>query len=157
MKRFAPAVLFALSVAAGFPAAAQAKPDEAGMQALRSKVGADRRAVMKENLSLSEAEAKKFWPIYDAYLKDLAVVNRRQNRAILDYVNTESTLNDLQAKRIARELLAADEAEGKLRRGLHRKVEGVLPGKKAVRVLQIENKIRAVHDYDLAATFPLVK
>ena len=160
MKRFTPALLLAAALAAGLPVAAQPAQvgaDEAGMKTLRGKVAKDHRAVMQESLPLTDAEAKKFWPVYDAYLKDLAEVNRRQNRAVLDYVNTEGTMNDAQAKAIARELVSAEEAEGKLRRALYRKLEGILPGRKAARAMQVENKIRAVKQFDLAATFPLMK
>jgi hypothetical protein len=33
----------------------------------------------------------------------------------------------------------------------------VLPARKAIRYLQLESKIRAVQDYDLATTIPLLK
>ena len=148
------------TLAAGFPAMAQQAQvgaDEAGMKTLRTKIAGDHRGVMQQHLQLTDAEAKKFWPVYDAYLKDLAEATRRQNRAIIDYVNTESTMSDAQAKAIAREIASAEEAEGKARRAFFRKVEAILPGKKAARAMQIENKIRAVRQFDLAATFPLVK
>ena len=160
MKRFAPALLLAATLAAGLPAAAQPAQvgaDEAGMKALRAGVAKDHRAVMQQHLPLTDAEATKFWPAYDAYLKELAELNRRQNRAIVDYVNTESTMSDAQAKAIARELGSVEEGEAKLRRTFFRKLDGILPGKKAARAMQIENKIRAVRLFDLAATFALVK
>jgi len=78
-------------------------------------------------------------------------------RAVLDYVNSESSLTDANAKRIARELLAADGEEQKLRERTAKKMAGALPAKKAVRFLQIENKLRTLNRYDIAERIPLVK
>ena len=33
----------------------------------------------------------------------------------------------------------------------------VLPGRKAIRYLQLENKVQAAYRYEVASTFPLVK
>ncbi len=52
--------------------------------------------------------------------------------------------------------MAIDEAETKLRSSLVPKVMAVLPGSKAARYIQIENKIRALVRYELAAGIPLV-
>jgi hypothetical protein len=41
--------------------------DVTDMQALRAAVKADKRAFVAATLALTDAEAKKFWPIYDAY------------------------------------------------------------------------------------------
>jgi hypothetical protein len=61
------------------------------------------------------------------------------------------------AKKLYEEVLAIDEDEVKMRKAYAMKLAGVLPGKKAARYLQIENKIRALLRYELAAEIPLVK
>jgi hypothetical protein len=108
-------------------------------------------------MQLTAEEAKKFWPIYDAYQAELDKVIQKQTRAFLDYINGESTMNDANAKRIARELIAAEGEEQKLRERTAKKVGAVLPAKKAVRFLQIENKIRLIQRYDIAEQMKLVK
>ena len=45
----------------------------------------------------------------------------------------------------------------KLKRAYVPKLEKVLPGVKVARYIQIENKIRAVGKYELAAQIPLVE
>jgi hypothetical protein len=47
--------------------------------------------------------------------------------------------------------------ETKARRTLYNRVMSALPATKAVRYLQLENKIRAVQAYDLAQSLPLIK
>jgi len=82
---------------------------------------------------------------------------RRQNRAFLDYINAESSMTDANAKRIAKEILEADADEQKLRERQFKKLLAALPARKAVRYLQIENKIRTLNRYDIAERIPLVR
>ena len=143
------------------PPAAAAAPAEPGspaaIAAFRDAVKADKKAVVTRNMDLTEAEAKKFWPLYDAYQKDLEKVTTRQNKAILDYVNQSSNMTDANAKRIVKELIDADAEEQKLREKQLKKLYAAVPPRKAIRYLQIENKIRTLNHYDMGAQIPLVK
>jgi hypothetical protein len=53
--------------------------------------------------------------------------------------------------------LAVEEAELKLKRAYVPRLEKVVPGTKVARYMQIENKIRAIVKYELAAQIPLVE
>ena len=57
------------------PALAQEKPADANMQILLDKVKADKKLVVAANMDLNEAEGKVFWPLYEAYQKDIQAVN----------------------------------------------------------------------------------
>lgn len=153
------ATTVALAQSPAAPAAtAPAAPSAASaVDAVRQAVRADRRGVVEKYMQLTPAEAKKFWPVYDAYAKELEKVVSRQNRAVLDYVNTESSMSDGNAKRLAKEVIAVDHEEIALREKTYRKVAAALPAKKAVRFLQIENKIRTLQRFDLVEQMPLVK
>jgi hypothetical protein len=158
MKTSVVGVLFAFAVVAVSSAMAEGNVDDAtDMQALRASARADKKALVASTLNLSDAEAKKFWPIYDAYQRDLDMINRRRVVAIEGLISREKPLSDLYAKNLANELIATDEAEIKARRKMHNRVLRALPAKKAARYLQLESKIRATQAYDIAATFPLVK
>jgi parvulin-like peptidyl-prolyl isomerase len=139
--------------------AAQSPPgtsDAARVDAVRQAVRTDKRALVEKNMQLTAEEAKKFWPLYDAYQRDLDPILQRQNRSILDYINTESSMTDANAKRIANDVLAADADEQKLRERLMSKMLKALPARKAVRYMQIENKIRSLNRFDIAVGIPLV-
>jgi hypothetical protein len=64
---------------------------------------------------------------------------------------------DATAKKLIGEAIAIEEAEVKMKRGYLPKLEKAVGGMKAARYLQIENKIRAVIKYELAANIPLVE
>ena len=47
------------------------------MEILRQKIKADKKLVVAQNLQLTDAEGTAFWPVYDAYQKDLQQINQR--------------------------------------------------------------------------------
>jgi hypothetical protein len=150
------AALFSLSVLLALPAAAQTAAD---MQILADKVKADKKLVVAANMQLTEEEAKGFWPVYDAYQKDLAAINKRLFGAIKNYADAynKGPVSDETAKKLLNQAIAVEEAELKLKRSYVPKLEKVLPGLKVARYIQIENKIRAVVKYEMAAQIPLVQ
>jgi cob(I)alamin adenosyltransferase len=129
------------------------------MQILREKIKADKKLLVATNMELTEAEAKNFWPIYEDYQKDLQKINERLIQALhsyaADYKNKSMT--DEKAKKLTDEYLSIEQAEVKLKSSSVPKLSKALPATKVARYLQIENKIRAVIKYDLAATVPLVQ
>ena len=60
---------------------------DANMQILRDKLKADKKLVVAANMELTDAEAKSFWPVYEAYQKDLQSLNERLKKAILSYAD----------------------------------------------------------------------
>ena len=153
------AILLALTLVLAAPAAGAAdKPgDVTDMEALRSAVRADKRDFVARTLQLSDAEGRKFWPIYDQYQRARANADERRTRIIVDIVGRDRPLSDAYAKTLAGELMAADEIEVKARRTLQNRLMRAVSPRTAARYLQLESKIRAVEAYDIAASLPLVK
>jgi Spy/CpxP family protein refolding chaperone len=158
MKTIVTALLFAVaSITAPIGVAQSKDGDVTDMQALRAAVKSDKKAFVASTMSLTSAEAKRFWPIYDAYQRSVDVSNQKRALAVEAVVAKDESLSNLYARKLANELIANDEAEIKARRTLHNRVFRALPPIKAARYLQLESKIRAVQDYDIASTIPLVK
>jgi len=129
------------------------------MQQLRQRVASDKKQMVGANLPLTAAEAAAFWPVYEQYQKQLKAINERLTAAILAYANEykANTLTDDRALQLLKDAMAADEAEGRARQELAAKLAPVLPGRKLARYLQIETKVRAVVNYEIAAEVPLVR
>jgi hypothetical protein len=162
MKRSMKATFFlamAAVITIGFvsPAVSQDKPAD-NMEILLEKIKADKKLLIAANMEMMESEAKGFWPVYEAYQKDLDAIYRRIGKLIDSYAADyrANTLTDDKAKTLIDELVAIEQAEGGLQASYVPKLSKVLPPKKVARYLQIENKIRAVLKYDLAANIPLV-
>jgi len=137
---------------------AQDKPAD-NMQILRDKIRADKKLVVATNMELTESEAKDFWPIYEQYQKDLQKINQRMANLLESYADDfrNKSLTDEKAKKLIDEALKIDRAEADLKSTYAPKLSKALPITKAVRYLQIENKIRAVVKYDIASGVPLVR
>ena len=148
------------ALVAGMASAAVAQTTgTTNMDILRQKIKADKRLVVAANLKLTDAEGAAFWPVYDAYQKDLQQVNQRLAAVVVAYAdayNKGPVANDM-AKKLLDDAMAVDDAEGKLKASYVPKVLATLPATKAARYIQIENKIRAAIRYELAEGIPLVE
>ena len=151
-------VILCLTALVAVPVFAQEQTSDTNMQILLDKVKADKKLVVAANMELNDADGKAFWPIYEAYQKDLETINDRLSKTILAYADAynKRTLTDAQAKQFSDEALAIDQDEIAMRKTYAGRLSRVLPGKKAARYLQVENKIRAAIRYQLAAGIPLV-
>ena len=151
--------IIVLAASLALPVLAQTKPTATDMQIFAQKVKADKKFVVAANMQLTEPEAKGFWPIYDAYQKDLQQINDRLEKAIRAYAdayNKGPVANDT-AKKLLGDALSIEEAELKLKHAYVPKLEKALPEMKVARYIQIENKIRALVRYELAAAIPLAE
>lgn len=143
------------------PAFAQNAPADKpadNMELLKAKIKADKKFIVGKNMELTESEAKNFWPVYEAYQKDLDVLNKRVGAMIKSYAeawNTK-TMNNEKAKKMVDEMLAIKADDVKLMKSYVPKLSKVLPAVKVARYLQIENKIRAISNYELAGAVPLI-
>jgi hypothetical protein len=154
--RLARIVFLVIATSLALPAVAQTESD---MEILAQKIKADKKLVVAANMQLTEDEAKGFWPIYDAYQTDLRKINQRLAVTIKNFADAYNMgpVSDETAKELIKEAIAIEEAEVNLKRSYVPRLEKVIPGMKVARYMQIENKIRAVIRYELAASIPLVE
>jgi hypothetical protein len=152
------AVAAALTLSA---TAQQSTPTASDMQIFEQKVKADKKLVVALNMQLTDAEAKGFWPVYDAYQKDLDAINRRLTRTIATYAeaynNGAGSVSDDLARQLISDYLAIEQDEVKMKTAYVSKLAEVVPGTKVARYLQLETKMRAIVRYELAANIPLIQ
>lgn len=159
------AALTALPAFAQAPASAPApaaKPAD-NMQQLRDKLSGDKKEVVKANLDLTEAEAKAkakakaFWPLYEAYQKELYKINDKVAMLIVNYSKEYNarTLTNAKALALLNQYFALEESEVKLMRSFVPRLNKALPGRKVARYIQIEDKIRAIVKFEIAREVPL--
>jgi hypothetical protein len=120
-----------------------------------AKIQADKKAIVAKSMDLTADEAKKFWPLYEQFERELAVPQSSYTRAVLDYIASEGSLTDANAKRITEQVLAAARDEARLHDKHYRKLLKVIPARKATRYMQIENKMQAIVRYESAKAIPL--
>ena len=155
MKRIlAPLLLCAAII--GAPALAQTSAiDNPDLATLKKAAQTDKRALVASTLKLTDAEAKKFWPVYDAYQRDLVSLTRERNRALEGMAMRDRPMSDAYAKQLANDLTSVEESEAKARRKANNAVMRALPPKKAAMYMMLEWKLRILQSYEIAAAFPL--
>ena len=140
----------------GSPASAQEKPAD-NMQIVLEKVRADKKLFIAENMELTEAEAKAFWPVYEQYQDELFLLRARTAKLISDFADAYEKMTNETAKKLLDENITIETLGPKLRQAYLPKFRKVLPEVKVVRYYQIESKINAALIYELARNIPLMK
>jgi len=77
-------VLMGLVMAWPFWAYAENMPAD-NMQLVVAKIRADKKLFIAQNMGLTEAEAKGFWPVYEGYQDELFLLRTRTLKLIDDY------------------------------------------------------------------------
>jgi len=137
-------------------ASAQDKPAD-NMEIVKEKIKSDKKLLVATNMQLSESEAKAFWPVYESYQAELGKLRDREIKLIEKFAASYETMSDDVAKKLLDDSLSIDSDHQKLRQSYLAKFRGMLPDSKVARYYQIESKIDAVLEYELAKRIPLVR
>jgi uncharacterized membrane-anchored protein YhcB (DUF1043 family) len=141
---------------AGVAATAQDKPAD-NMEVLREKLRADKKAVVASVLELTEGEAKVFWPVYNAYQSDMITHYDRLLKLVDTFAKNYETMSDEMSMKILTDYLTLERDYVALLNAYLPRFKKVLPPRKVARLYQVENKARALVNYDLARSIPLAK
>jgi hypothetical protein len=122
---------------------------------LRRDLRAMKMQVIGQNMSLSEEEGQKFWPIYNHYVKDLQLVNDKKYALLKQYAEMWATMTDQDALIYVRNWLEADGQAQTLRLKYVPVVSQVLPGRKAATFFQLDRRLNMMIDLQLFSQIPL--
>jgi hypothetical protein len=122
---------------------------------LRKDLRAMKMQVIGQNMSLSEDEGQKFWPIYNHYVRDLQVVNDQKYALLKQYAEMWATMSDQDAMIYVRHWLEVDGQAQALRLQYVPTVSQVLPGRKAATFFQLDRRLNMIIDLQLFSQIPL--
>jgi hypothetical protein len=122
-------------------------------QDLRNK----KRQIIAENLPLSDAEAEKFWPIYQHYTNDLKQINDEKYVLLKNYAQSWGNISNQDALIYIRRWLEVDQEVQALRSKYVPVVSQVLSGKGTATFFQLDRRISMMMDIQLASQIPLVQ
>jgi len=145
--------LVTMSLVGATTAAAQVRSE---VEVLRQEIRTDRQAVVAKNLPMSEAQAAAFWPAYREYRAEVTAVGDRMVTLITNYSKQYKTMKDADAEPMLKEWLDIQEAQVKVRSKNVARFKKILPAASVARFYQIENKMDAIMNVELAAGIPLV-
>ena len=139
------------------PLAAQEEKPADNMDIVRAAIRAEKKVLVAENMQLTETEAKAFWPVYEEYETAMKGIGDRTVKLIENYATIHQVMTDDGAAKLLKEFMSIQSERLKLLESFLPKFQKVLPATKVARFYQIENKVRAVVDYDIASEIPLIK
>ncbi|WP_380877807.1 transcriptional regulator [Sphingomonas sp. DBB INV C78] len=135
-----------------------AKPlTAADLEGLRAELRSSKKQTIASNLRLTDAEATKFWPVYDKYAADLTAIKDGQYAIIAEYVNNFGKYDDKAAADFITRWLDLDVKTTSLRARYVPIVGRVLPGIKAASFFQIDRRVQMVVDLGLASRLPILQ
>ena len=124
----------------------------------RAMVRAGFRGLIQEEIPMTQQESAAFWPVYDEYERAVTAIMDRYSALIARYIDRfdKGDLSDEYADELLGEYFAIRQELLDVRRAFIPKFKAVLPSLKVARLYQLENKVNAEIDIQLALAIPLI-
>ena len=128
--------------------ASQASPDDFdGL--LRKDVRSLKKQIIAENMELSDAEAEKFWPVYDQYSAELSKIYDVKLALLNDYADNYGSMTGEQAENYIRKRAEVEQSIMQLRLKYMPGFRKVLSGRKTALFYQIDWRLGLAIDVQL--------
>jgi hypothetical protein len=131
--------------------------DDQQLALLRKDIRSAKKQLIAANLTLTDSEATKFWPVYEQYSGDFEKINQARTTIVKEYSDGYGTLTDDQADSLIRRWLDTDVAAAELRQKYVPIFRKVLPGRQAATFFQLDRRISMMIDVQLTSQLPLVE
>jgi hypothetical protein len=150
-------VALALAIAVS-PLVVQAQAGvKADEQIIIKQVQTDRRAVLAQTLKLEDSESRAFWPIYDEYEAAMKKVTDRRLAMLDAYAAKYDTLTDADADELLKTRMQLDKEALAIRQKYGKKIQKALPSKKALRYMQVQDRIDNMLAAEAYSIIPLAR
>lgn len=166
---FVRTLLATLLAAVVLPVAAQATPPLQArdnvynyMQLLNSETNTAKIELINKVMTLSEADAKKFWSIYREYEVEAAKLNVSKTEFVAEYIRQhrgarpEPAVSNARASDMARRWFKGERARLDLLERYFERIEKEMSSFQAAQFLQIEYELNLFLDVTIAREVPLV-
>ena len=123
----------------------------------RQMIQTDRQAIITEAMAFTKEESKAFWPVYREYRGEMSKLGDRWVDLVANYAQNFEKLTDDMAAKMLDDYLEIEKDRVSLRTKYVKDFRKILPAKKVTKFYQIENKLDAIINFDLAGQIPLVE
>ena len=132
---------------------------KAELETARAELQAGRDRIIREDLQLSGDELSGFWPVYEQYVADLAVIRDRKSILVSRFLEAYrgGEFTDEFAEWLIAENFAIKDAWVGVQKSYVERFKTVLSVQQVARFFQLENKLDAEVDAQLALIVPLVE
>jgi hypothetical protein len=125
------------------------------LEVQRDVLKTEKKALIAEAMELTEAESPAFWSLYNEYNEKMFVINTKLFNLIKDYSEHYENMSNDKAVELWTNAMNVETELLKLEKNYFKKFLKILPGTKAVRYLQAENKVKNLVDAQLSLQVPL--
>jgi hypothetical protein len=94
------------------------------VQLLRKDLRSKKKQLIAANLPLTDAEAVKFWPVYDQYQAEITKIGDTRFALIKEYATNYNTLTDTQAHDLVTRMIGVSEVHSHRRKSSARQEDG---------------------------------
>ncbi|MGH8865845.1 MAG: hypothetical protein ACREVZ_14570 [Burkholderiales bacterium] len=137
--------------------AASAQSTEQVLADFRTDLQAKRADLMAKNVTLSAAEAAKFWPLFEQFQKEQNAIIDEQLAGIQEYADSYATLSDEDSLALIDAQLARDAKMHALRVKWLARFREILPTRTAARVIQIDRRLGQITQVLISDKIPLIR
>jgi hypothetical protein len=134
--------------------ASQASPDDF-VTLLRKDIRSQKKQIIAENMQLSDAEAEKFWPVYDQYAAELSNIYDVKIALLETYADNYSTMTGEQAESYIRKRAEVEQSIMQLRLKYMPAFRKVLSGRETALFYQLDWRLGLAIDVQLVQV-PLI-
>lgn len=130
------------------PNDSQASPD-GFVDLLRKDIRSQKKQIIAENMGLSDAEAEKFWPVYDQYAAELSKIYDVKIALLKDYADNYSSMTGEQAESYIRKRAEVEQSIMQLRLKYMPAFRKVLSGRETALFYQLDWRLGLAIDVQL--------
>ena len=125
----------------------------------RIAIEAKKRLQIAKNMDFTEQQDKDFWNLYSEYERDLDNIYRDKFDLIQNFKNSNASRNitDHQANDFVEQFFEIEHRKILTKQSYVEKFKSILPGKKVARFYQIDNKLDAIINHELALKIKLLE
>lgn len=125
----------------------------------RAIIKVQKKQLIAKNMNFTPSEKEKFWKLYREYQDQLDFINGRRVKLITDFADAlkNKSLSDEKALKMLNESFHNRRLRLSTKQSFADKFQEILPGKKVARFFQLENKLDAIINFELARQIPLVQ
>jgi hypothetical protein len=127
----------------------QWSPDQ-DIQLLKSNIRSQKKQIVAANMDLTDAEAEKFWPVYDRYAADVAKVYDTKIALFQEYLETSETMSGDQVESYLRRRAAVEQDMMQVRLKYLPEFRKVLSGRETALFYQIDWRLDLMINLQLA-------
>jgi len=132
-------------------------PSDQEITLLRKDIRSQKKQIIAANMPLTDAEAQRFWPVYDQYTAELVQINNDKYALIKEYAQSYGNMTDAQADDWSKRALKLDADVAALRQKYWSNFRKVLPAKKTALYEQVERRMQVLIDLQLDSQLPLLQ